>query len=318
MVDALDRGLTEVETVCLHLYGGEPLSNLAAVEAMVEKAEEKPPGRISFAVTTNGTCLSDRVVELLDRGRFQVVLSIDGPAEIHDEYRRTAGGAPTHARVIEFLRALRTRTRCEVRGSSVVRSGWGLAAAEEYLRSLPVHAIKAQAVRAPEGAPWALSESERAAYLEDLTALGGTVIEELEAGRVPRDDRFSNRVLQLLAGMERLAFCAAGDTTFGVTPTGAVLPCVLLDGDDCRLGHVEDPPERWRAAGRRWRAAAPRRAECDDCAARPLCGGGCPAIMPVCGADECELIRRNCQVAASIFEHFGDRQEKLLALAGIV
>lgn len=316
VVDALDAGLPDAESISLHLYGGEPLTHLPALEAMVRRVEEKPPGRFSFAITTNGTCGSERAIEWLDRGRFQVILSVDGPAEIHDQCRRTAGGAATHAKVRAFLDALRTRTQCWVRGSSVVRRGWSLAQAESYLRSLPVDAIKAQAVRLPDGAPMALTAEERSAYFDDLDDLGRRVIEELEAGRPPPDDRFNSRVFQLLTGLRREAFCAAGDTTFGVTPTGEIRPCVLLE-KECRLGHVNDDPETWRRAGRRWRAARPPRPECAACPAEPLCAGGCPAMMPVCGADECDLVRKNCRVATAIYEHFRENPAALLAMAGL-
>ena len=317
VVDALDEGLTDVAVIDIHFYGGEPLTNLPAIEAMVDRATQHP-GRFTFSITTNGTYPTSRVMELLDRGRFGVVLSVDGPAAVHDECRRTTGDGPSHHLVMQFLSALRAETGCRVRASSVVRSGWGLAEASSYLLSLPVEAIKAQAVRGPAGTPFALGPEERAAYLADLETLGFGVIADLEAGRVPRDDRFSNRVLQLLARRDRVTFCGAGDTTFGITPNGGVLPCVLLDEPGNLLGHISDDPTTWVVAGRRWKAElAPSGLDCDHCDARDLCGGGCPAIMPVCGVDECEIVRKNCDVARSIHAHFADRPEALLALAGI-
>jgi len=36
--------------------------------------------------------------------------------------------------------------------------------------------------------------------------------------------------------------------------------------------------------------------------------------MPVCGADECDLIRKNCEVAIAIFEHFRSTPEALLGM----
>jgi uncharacterized protein len=225
LIDVLDEGLRDVRSVCVHLYGGEPLTNLPVMAAMLERAADKPPQRFQFAITTNGTVLTDEAIRLLGKGSFQVVLSIDGPARIHDECRRTRAGEATHARVLEFLCALRSRTRCRVRGSAVVRSGWSLAEAVGYLRGLPVDTIKAQAVRGPEGTAYALSPGERDQYLRDLETIGREVISELEQGQLPKDDRFSARVLQLLAGMSRERFCAAGDTTFGITPAGGVFPC---------------------------------------------------------------------------------------------
>jgi radical SAM protein with 4Fe4S-binding SPASM domain len=146
------------------------------------------------------------------------------------------------------------------------------------------------------------------------------VVEELEADTRPIDDRFANRVLQLLQGGARSSFCGAGRTTFGFLPDGSVTPCVLIDreGEDERLGHIDSDPAEWVSAGQRWVRRRRRRAECRQCSASPLCGGGCPAILPVCGANECEIIRKNCEIARGIHRHFEDRPEKLLPLAGIL
>lgn len=317
LVDALDEGLPEVESICLHLYGGEPLLNLSAMEAMLNRAAQKPQGRFAFGITTNGTLISSTTLDLLRAGSFEVILSIDGPAPIHDECRRTREGAPSHARVLEFLAALRSETDCRIRGSAVVRSGWRLSQAVNYLLSLPVDVIKAQAIRSPAGSPYALSESERKVYLEDLELIGHYVIQELEGGRRPRDDRFSIRVLQLLAGMERHTFCGAGDTSFGITPAGEVLPCVLMEPEANLLGHIHDAPRTWRQAGRAWLRSHPQKDECTSCAAQPLCAGGCPALLPVCGPGECVFVRKNCEIAAAIHDHFRYSPEALLGLVGI-
>lgn len=318
LVDALDLGLADVETICIHLYGGEPLLNLPAIRTMVHVAARKPQGRFAFAITTNGTITTPDVFELLEAGRFWVILSIDGPPEIHDASRRSRDGQPTHARVMRFLKLLRGGTRCPVWGSSVVRSGWSLAEAEAYLRSVPVDAIKAQAIRGCEGSAFALTPQERRAYLDHLAAVGRLVIEDLEAGRRPRDGRFSSRVFQLLTGTCRERYCQAGLTAFGVTPDGTVLGCLLLDVRENRIGHIDDDPSAWRRAGAAWaNSRAPAR-DCGDCTALPLCGGGCPAMNPICEEGECEIVHKNCEVAREIYERFQDRPEVLLALAGVV
>ena len=316
LIDVLDDTMQHVESICVHLYGGEPLINLPVLREMVRRVGDKSPGRFSFAITTNGTLLSDEIIELLDRGNFQVILSIDGPAYIHDVCRRSVSSEPTHHRVIEFLEALKSRTRCWVRGSAVVRSGWRLKDADEYLRTLPVDVIKAQAVRVADSAPFALSVQEKQEYFSDLEHVGRKIIAELEAGTRPLDDRFSSRVLQILKGEARESFCGAGETTFGFLPDGTVTPCVLLSPEAHILGHIHDEQAKWISAGKQWKEDSCRRARCEGCNAFPLCGGGCPAIMPVCGANECDIIRKNCEVAHSIYRHFEDRPEMLVPLAG--
>jgi len=317
VIDALDRGLAHIEKICIHLYGGEPLINIPAIEAMVRWASKKSK-RFLFSVTTNGVINDSAVYNLLDKGHFQIILSIDGPKKVHDECRRTISGAPTHAHVLRFLKNIRTRTHCWVRGSAVVRPGWSLLEAVSYMNSLPLDAIKAQAVRVPPDSPYALSDREKTQYLYDLDELGKQVIADLETSRIPKDDRFSSRVLQLLARKNRNSFCGAGQTSFGIAPDGSVLPCILMDRHEARLGHVDDNPTVWLQKGVDWRKQQRNSSECRHCNAYSLCGGGCHAVISVCGENECEIIRKNCEVATKIYQHFQSNPERLLALAGIV
>jgi uncharacterized protein len=319
VVDALDQGLTHVEKICIHFYGGEPLTNIPAIEAMVNRAAEKSAGRFGFAITTNGAILDCQAVyEIMDKGNFQIILSIDGPREIHDQCRRTVSGEPTHEKVLKFLSGIREHTRCWVRGSAVVRSGWSLKEAVSYLESLPIDAIKAQAVRAGDQTPYVLTGNEKARYLRELEEIGEFVIKELEVGRAPKDDRFSSRVLQLLAGKRRESFCGAGYTSFGITPDGTILPCILIERSGNELGHIFDEGAAWLQKGIEWRERRRNRVECGNCDSLTLCGGGCDAVMSVCGEDECEIVRKNCEVATAIYRHFKSSPTKLLALAGVV
>jgi uncharacterized protein len=285
---------------------------------MVERAARKKNGRIQFSVTTNGTVLNDEVIDILNKGNFSIVLSIDGPPEVHNECRLKVDGSPSQADVIKFLDTVRAQTKCHVTGSSVIRSGWGLRQATDFLRNLPIHTIKAQAVRVPEGTPYALSPKERQQYMDDLEYIGQETIKDLEAEKFPLDRRYANRVLSLLKGSERNSFCGAGNTTYGITPDGKVLPCILLDEKEYYLGHINDAPVTWREAGKSWKAK-PLRPECHECGDLSLCGGGCPAMYSVCAEDECELVAKNCEVARKIYKHFVDKgkPEDLLGLAGI-
>jgi radical SAM protein with 4Fe4S-binding SPASM domain len=147
--------------------------------------------------------------------------------------------------------------------------------------------------------------------------IGRQVIEALESGRRPLDNRFSSRIFQLLTKTDRNRYCDAGITGFGITPDGIVLGCILLDAVKNRLGHIDDKPSVWRSAGARWVRTAKRLPKCDDCSALSLCGGGCPAINPICGESECEIVRKNCDVAKAIYDHFRSRPEALLGLAGV-
>jgi uncharacterized protein len=251
----------------------------------------------------------------LKRGRFSVILSIDGPPQIHNTLRKTHNGQPTHALVLKFLKLLK-KEGIFVRGSSVVRRGWSLQEAISYLDSLPVDLIKAQAVRLPPEHPLSLSPIEREQYFEDLKVLARSIIQGLRKRTYIRDDRFDSRVIQILGRIRRTSFCGAGRSVFGLAADGTVLPCALLAGfADADLGQIDESID-WAQKGRVWAESHGPRTECKKCWALPLCGGGCPAMLSVCGEDECDMVRANCEAALEIYGAFLKRPSDLLLLLG--
>jgi uncharacterized protein len=315
LIETLPERLPWAKHFCIHFYGGEPLLNLDAIEQAVDAA--LPKGKLfSFAITTNGTISSERAFSVLKKGRFNIILSIDGPAQIHDELRRTKKDRPTHKKVLKFLKKAKAQN-LYVRGSSVIRNGWSLREATEYLNTLPVDGIKAQAVRLPIKNPLALDEEQRKKYFEELENIAAQTVEQIKENKYPKDDRFSNRVLQILSSKRRGSFCGAGKWTFGMASDGNMLPCVLLAGkEDTVLGKISDNGD-WVKEGLKWAFDHQPRTSCQECWALPLCGGGCPSMLSVCGDDECELVRKNCELALGIYGSFLDKREDLLVLAGI-
>lgn len=73
-------------------YGGEPLLEFELIKACIEYAERKSEGKkVTFNLTSNGTLLDDEVVEFFDKHEVSVLISLDGPREMHDRHRKQAG-----------------------------------------------------------------------------------------------------------------------------------------------------------------------------------------------------------------------------------
>jgi uncharacterized protein len=95
--------------VTIAWQGGEPtLMKLDFFRRVVEVEKMlATPGR-TFANTiqTNGTLLNADWCEFLRENRFLVGISLDGPAHLHDLYRRGKRGEPTFEQVVKGLRLL--------------------------------------------------------------------------------------------------------------------------------------------------------------------------------------------------------------------
>jgi uncharacterized protein len=61
---------------------------------------------VSNGLQTNGILIDDRLARHLAEYRFLVGVSLDGPAAIHDRYRKKVGGQGSHADVIRGIRRL--------------------------------------------------------------------------------------------------------------------------------------------------------------------------------------------------------------------
>ena len=91
-------------------HGGEP--TLAGMDfykkALELERKYLPRGWEAWNnLQTNGLLLNESWCRFLKENRFDVGLSIDGPADVHDRNRRSAGGAGTFERVHTAIRRLR-------------------------------------------------------------------------------------------------------------------------------------------------------------------------------------------------------------------
>ncbi|BDH47734.1 regulatory protein [Salmonella enterica subsp. enterica serovar Choleraesuis] len=89
--------------------GGEPtLAGLDFYRKVVELQQRYGNGKhIQNSLQTNGILLSDEWCQFLRNHGWLVGISIDGPADLHDHYRVTQSGKPTHQKVAQAISRLR-------------------------------------------------------------------------------------------------------------------------------------------------------------------------------------------------------------------
>ncbi|MBN1273925.1 MAG: radical SAM protein [Candidatus Aminicenantes bacterium] len=97
-------------------YGGEPLlafDTIRKVTAHVESLSRKTGKNVRFSITTNGSLITEEIIDYLDAHRFYVMLSFDGPAQ--DEGRQKGSGK----NLVSVLDRMLERSGIETATSSV-------------------------------------------------------------------------------------------------------------------------------------------------------------------------------------------------------
>ena len=103
----------DVEEVTFNWHGGEPLVlGLDFYKKAVELERKYADGKKIFnTLQTNGTLINYNTAEFFRDNNFLIGVSIDGPKDIHDKFRKDKGGFPTFDKVIKGIEILH---RCGV------------------------------------------------------------------------------------------------------------------------------------------------------------------------------------------------------------
>ena len=104
-------------------FGGEPLMNWDVVKRLVEYGREQEKihdKNFRFTLTTNGVLLNDEIMEFCNKEMANVVLSVDGRKEVHDNMRPFRNGSGSYDLIMpkfEKFAESRHQTNYYVRGT---------------------------------------------------------------------------------------------------------------------------------------------------------------------------------------------------------
>lgn len=106
-IDYLFKHSSELDEVTIAFYGGEPLLQFKLIQKCVQYAEEKKGNKkVVYTATTNGTLLTDKVVEFIIKNDFRLLISLDGPREEHNLYRTFKNGMGSFDIIMENVKRL--------------------------------------------------------------------------------------------------------------------------------------------------------------------------------------------------------------------
>jgi len=325
-VEMLFKGSRPDSGVSVHFGSGEPLLQPRAVKAagkLAKKLARDQNRPLSLYLTTNGTQLTSQIVKWLVHGGWEVKVSMDGPREVHDRFRRGADGSGTYAKIEENVRVLASLIPDRFSTTSVLCKGTDPGEAFYGIARLGVRKIELVPVAAPENSAFSLGGKDIIADRRFLLDYA----KKAARSRAPSVNiRFRKRLQRVLGLGNSQVACGAGRNFFAVSPEGSIYPCFRFIGVvDYRLGDLTSGIQK-RAAG--LFALGPgrpynKRKECRRCWAASLCDGPCFACVELIGkgspqAGFCQMTRADCEAALWLADVLRAKNPKKLAqLVGI-
>lgn len=98
----------ESSNIHFGFYGGEPLLEFDLIKCCVSYIKKVVEGKtVSFGITTNGTLLTDAIIQFLYENDFQLTVSIDGSKQEHDSCRVFPDGSGSFDIVMRNIRRVK-------------------------------------------------------------------------------------------------------------------------------------------------------------------------------------------------------------------
>lgn len=90
-IDFLINRSIDSSRINIGFYGGEPLLEFNLIKQCINYAKENIRGKnLTFNITSNGTIMNDDIIGFFEEHDVNLMISLDGPKEIHDQNRRFA------------------------------------------------------------------------------------------------------------------------------------------------------------------------------------------------------------------------------------
>lgn len=108
-IEYYDQHSNDVETRYVSFYGGEPLLAIETIQQVIDHINKNFSQNYMFNLSTNGTLLNGETTQLLIDNDVALLVSLDGPAEVHNSVRTYPDGDGSFDVIIQNLRDLKEK-----------------------------------------------------------------------------------------------------------------------------------------------------------------------------------------------------------------
>ncbi len=270
---ALDKffaNCNKLNPITINITGGEPLTNFEIVKFTLEYSSRNYSGDIRYVIFTNGILLNKSVAAFLCKYNVLVIVSLDGPEEIHDKYRLDCSGEGTYKKSLAgYIVAKSVGCKCAI---SSVANEYNLEHLERFWEWLE----ELKPVSLGFNYPHLLLQNgevsydfkrytEAIIYLHRQSEKSGIYLENFE--------RFNKILRNKSIRMRECQACGRGMT---VRADGCIGPCKSLLVSDKIIFDPKEFNYNTNKVFQLWAKRLPVfHSECRHCDAVTICGGGC-------------------------------------------
>ncbi len=297
--------------VHITFFGGEPLLNKPVLFFAVRYSQRlgKLHGKkVSYSMTTNGTLLDDKVSKVIKRYNFGLMVSLDGPRDLHNAQCPTRDGRGSFEAAAAGIKTLMARRRSVTVRCTMAHPAPRMLDLIRFFEDFGfTRIVLGRTVSPIKTSPVDFTDEDFASCdQQEREELIPWMLRTLAAGQTPKYypyGEFVSRHLDDTVAPKVSPFrCGACRGTMTVGADGTLYPCHRFVGVEAwRIGTVETGPDydRCKQFWRDYHACTA--SHCQSCWMWAECRGPCP--WEIARADgSFQMNGRTCQHVQQFFE----------------
>lgn len=289
----------------IQFFGGEPLINYKLMSSIVAHSRKLVQEGVldsepKYGIVTNLTLMRDHIAEFLKEIKCDIVVSLDGPEDIHDKLRPTKKGKGSHhivVRNIEELSAMGISVDIEVTfTNSHISMGYSVVDMLKYAMQFNPNLIQiANAADSDPNIGFKTRESQDICISMHLDAIKYS-ISELKDGRILPYGLMKDMIKSIMSGreyngevMKRKNYCTASTSNLSISSDGVATACHMFTNNEKYIVDVSGVEPRVNIITR------DDHGQCQVCWARHWCTA-CVGNFEILSPGDPKPTRTHCEV----------------------
>lgn len=303
------NGFSTDSPLCFVFFGGEPLMRFDLIKHAINYAKTRYADRnIAYSITTNGTILTDEIIQTFKENKFSVLVSIDGP-DNEFNLRKDLSGRKSFYKVLGFIKTLKNNgIYTELRATLVNTNPYIVETFDFFEKQELPFFVSFAYTSENKDHHWAeYNNSLIESIKSQFDNLLDYYIGKIEKHEIIYNKKFYqiNEILRFRQN-KRIA-CGAGRTYFTITSSGNIFSCAhFMNQEEHSIGNinkVEITPDSYKAI------KIEEIGECSTCWAKHLCLGHCVSQKISLGKrndtattiEECELEKIKMELYVKLY-----------------
>jgi len=314
----------------IQFFGGEPTLDLELIEKICVWCKEYFPEKNLkvpiFTMSTNGTLIDQKAIDIFNKYHIQITISIDGDKYLNDYHRMYKGtNYSVHDKIVETINHMNKIREFSLSVEMTVtkkhiekfRMDGYILSIPNYIHSLGIDSVHLVPVVADSHSDLALDSSDNDALRKYFDCFAKYTLDTALTHNPLHMTKSLEIVKQIKDGVKKKNSCFAGVTNFSVNVCGDIYPCFMLIGknDDLIMGNVnqyksgkiEDFKHKMTIFKE---IAFDNIAECKQCWAKGICTN-CIATSYLTYKDFYHTNSNICNVQKELIERIGLNLSKL-------